>query len=741
MIYKGKKMDGFQLEAMKYIDNYENVIVSAPTGTGKTMVADYCIEKCLSEGYRVIYTAPIKALSNQKYREFSSVFGKDKVGILTGDTVINKSAPLLIMTTEIYRNILYSDMDLAKDIKCVVFDEIHYISDEDRGTVWEEAILLKPKSTFLVGLSATIPNIDDLVNWISKTKEEKVNVVYHNERAVPLEHKFYFNGDLIPFDECENLDMVECNENTENEYLKLLNKLNITDFPILYFTFNKRGCYDKAIEYSKYKKIREANVINEIKEVVNKILIQYNRNSEEINNLEVYMSLFYKGIGVHHSGILPIIKLMVEELFEHKLLNIVFCTETFAIGINYPVKTVCIDGYRKFDGHDFRNLLNKEYFQIGGRAGRRGIDEYGKVITLLKYSDIKFSDYPRWNESEMDLLESNFKVSYNGIVNIFSDENNNLERILKDNFAIYLMNKKKLLFDESKERFKTLTAVLKVDCCEDLGKNICPVKYEEDLNLSNVNNEDFTYKRKNKKKKELKVFRNNKIKNCTREKKKYCREKYSQYQEHANEYLNQKITYEECCSKYPEDYFINDYKNKKNLLDKLGYICLKTNEMLVRGKTIQGLYIQELLLCELIYSDFFDKYNEEVICGIISGVDFDGAKIPEDNIVDNNMVPAYLDVIELVDNLSKIEMKFLGSINVRFDSAPCNIVYKIASGFTIAQITKEIKVSDGEVVSIARRTLAILTEIKEAVADRPYLVAKIKSCISKIDRDEYMALF
>lgn len=741
MLYKGKELDEFQIEAIKCIEKNENVIVSAPTGTGKTLIADYSIEKCINEEKRVIYTAPIKALSNQKYREFSNLLGAEKVGVLTGDTVINKHAPFLIMTTEIYRNILHSDKELAAEIACVIFDEIHYISDEDRGTVWEESILMKPKETFLIGLSATIPNIGELANWIETVKQEKVNVVYHKERAVPLSHNIYCSGELLPIEKHEKLVIYAEKNNDERDYLKLLDSFNPSDFPILYFSFNRKVCFEKAIEYGRDKKSRDSSTKKKIDTIVSRTLTQYERESDSIGNFNTYMNLFYKGIGVHHAGVLPILKLMVEELFENRLLDIIFCTETFAIGINFPVKTVCIDGYRKFDGHDFRNLFNKEYFQIGGRAGRRGIDEYGTVITMVRPSDIRFADYPVWNEDHIELLQSNFKISYNAAIQMFLNKDENVERMLKDNFALYLLNRQKDLFRESKDNFFKDISFFKNECCDELGKNICPVhhekvafKMEESLNAVKSKGD------RTKNIKEMKAFRTKKTKNCTREQKRFCRSKYVDYDNIVASYLAEKNLYESHCLRYPEDYFERQYEDKKRLLEKLGYLDLSKNEALIRGNTMKNIYIQELLLCELIYSDFFDKYSEDVICGIVSGIDFDGIKIAQKGSIKEAMAEAYVDVVDLANKLSDIEIEIMGYTDVLFDVTPCNIVYKIANGEKIVDIIDEINISDGDIVSIARRTLAILSEIKEAVSDRPYLLDKIKKCISRIDRDEYKAL-
>lgn len=748
MVYKGKKLDEFQMQAIDCINKAQNVIVSAPTGTGKTLVADYCIEKCLSEGKRVVYTAPIKALSNQKYRDFSKLIGKENVGVLTGDTVINKKAPFLIMTTEIYRNILYADLNegydvnFDNDIACVIFDEIHYISDKDRGTVWEESILMKPKGTFMLGLSATIPNIDDLAGWIEKVTDEKVNVIYRQERAVPLSHNIWCDGMMVDLKDHEELNVFSDNKNDEGYYLKLLNSFNQNDFPMLYFSFNRAGSYKKAVEYAKIKCFKSEDKICEINTIVENILNEYERDSRDINNFNTYLNMFYKGIGVHHAGMLPIVKLIVEELFENRFLDIVFCTETFAIGINFPVKTACIDGYRKFDGVDFRNLFNKEYFQIGGRAGRRGIDEFGKVITVVKPSDIKFKDYPLWSELDMELLESNFKVSYNIAMQMFDSKDNKIESMLKDNFAIYLMNRQIDTFKESKDYFFEKLSVFKKDCCAELGKNSCPMNYEKTIKTLEGEIDSCVWKKdRDNKIRTLKNIRKRKVKNCTKEQKRICRSKYSEYEDCVEMYLKEKNLYEDYCNRYTEDYFLKQYDNKKKILDELGYININNKETLIRGKVMKEIYIQELLVCELIFGDFFEIYNEDVICGIVSGIDFDGVKGNKDERIDDSMIDAYMEVYNLSQKLMELEMNILGETTILFDSVPCNVAYKIARGYKISEIMEETSINDGDVVSIARRTLAILSEIKEAVVDRPFLVEKIKRCISKIDRDEYKALF
>jgi len=191
MQYKGFTLDKFQEDAIKAINNNESVVVSAPTGSGKTLIADYIIEKDLKKGIRVIYTAPIKALSNQKYKEFSKLFGEENIGLLTGDIVINSRAPILIMTTEVYRNMSLVDDITLEDVSYVIFDEVHYINDYERGYVWEESVIFSKDHVRFICLSATIPNADQFASWISTIKKHKVAVNHHTKRNVPLNKQFY----------------------------------------------------------------------------------------------------------------------------------------------------------------------------------------------------------------------------------------------------------------------------------------------------------------------------------------------------------------------------------------------------------------------------------------------------------------------------------------------------------------------------------------------------------------------
>jgi superfamily II RNA helicase len=437
--YRGFKLDPFQTEAIKHINHGESVVVTAPTGTGKTLVADYVIENSFRQGKRVIYTAPIKALSNQKFKEFKRLLGEEHVGILTGDIVINPQASVLIMTTEIFRNILHTEVDRVSDVAYVIFDEIHYIDDPSRGSVWEESLIFMPPHMRFLGLSATIPNVDELANWIKAVQNRPVHVVYHNKRAVPLEHHFFEKKLGITTRE-KVLKRAKRISNRRSEFstnhLNLLEEILPEYSPILFFTFSRRRCETHAHEAASIYDLVEPRLKKEINEVIDSYIDKY--KSAGVDRLDTLRPLLLKGIGYHHAGMLPILKDIVEELFETRKLKLLYCTETFAVGLNFPCKTVCFDSVSKWDGVVFRPLKNREYFQMAGRAGRRGMDERGYVFSIVNFNYFSPKDMPSFKEEDVEPLKSKFFLSYNSVLNMvkrYTQEE--IISILSKNFASF----------------------------------------------------------------------------------------------------------------------------------------------------------------------------------------------------------------------------------------------------------------------------------------------------------------
>lgn len=454
--FKGLKLDRFQEEAITHIEDNYSVVVSAATGTGKTLIADYVIDKYLKLGKKIVYTAPIKALSNQKYADFKKSYGEDKVGILTGDVTINHEAPLRVMTTEIYRNMLLSNDPDVEDIAYVVFDEIHFLGDIERGTVWEESLIFSMSHTRFLCLSATIPNAKQLANWISHIKGHEVKLVVEKKRAVPLKQLFYdTQRGLVNIKELHKLKELDkyprhfsSKKARRQHFEDLKNKKrhvhldlikDIKDkLPGIYFCFSRVETQKKAYTISKKNNFLNAD---EYKKVISIVRSKFSNQDESVHELQTTRTLreaLSKGVGFHHAGLLPIHKEIVEELFSQGLIKVLFATETFAVGINMPAKTVIFDSFNKFDGINFRYLNSKEYFQLAGRAGRRGIDKEGNVICVIERSNMDLKAVERIILDDKDPLKSQFQLSFNTILNmIHSHTEEEQKEILKQNFYTY----------------------------------------------------------------------------------------------------------------------------------------------------------------------------------------------------------------------------------------------------------------------------------------------------------------
>ena len=457
MQYKRFTLDKFQEDSINSFLNNNSVVVSAATGTGKTLIADYIIDTEIKRNKRVIYTAPIKALSNQKFSQFRKEYGKDKIGIMTGDVVINPEAPVLIMTTEIYRNMLMTKDHSIADVSYLIFDEIHFISDIERGTVWEESIIFSPDNVRFLCLSATIPNADEFAEWISKIKNHKVDVVKYNKRAVPLHH-YLFDHDIGLTDITGLKEQLKLDKHPSYEYisgrsrrrkprltppnhLELIEELSSKNLtPCIYFVFSRAATEKKTKELAKsmnFLSKKESRIVAEF--ISNEIT--KSSNSSEIRRLNTTILLnrtLQKGIAFHHAGVLPKLKEIVEKLFEQGLVHVLYATETFAVGINMPAKVVCFESLEKFDGRTFRYLHSQEYFQLAGRAGRRGIDKEGKAIALVDRRFANPEKIKNITTNDKDPIESQFKLSFNSTLNMIKNHSDEeIEIILKSNFGCF----------------------------------------------------------------------------------------------------------------------------------------------------------------------------------------------------------------------------------------------------------------------------------------------------------------
>ena len=504
------ELDTFQKEAVYHLENGDSVFVAAHTSAGKTVVAEYAIALAAKHMTKAVYTSPIKALSNQKFRDFRNEF--DDVGILTGDVQINAEASCLIMTTEILRSMLYRGADIIRDVEYVIFDEVHYVNDLERGVVWEEVIIMLPEHVTLILLSATVPNTYEFASWVGRTKKKDIYVISTPKRPVPLEHYLWADKAMHMIVDAEKkfLDKgwKEANaamsgrykaapakavENAGNQrgaanarggrgqgqrggpqrgttqqrgrgqpqrgggniartgrgggrttaaqdrniWVHLVLHLKKKDLlPACIFVFSKKRCEENADALSSldFCTAAEKSAIHMIIERSIARLRQEDRVLPQIRRLR---ELLARGIAVHHGGLLPIVKEMVEILFAKTLVKVLFATETFAMGLNLPTRTVVFSGFRKHDGRSFRDLLPGEYTQMAGRAGRRGLDPVGSVIIVSSGTE---EAPPAATLRQMILgnptkLRSQFRLTYNMILNLLRVEALKIEEMIKRSFS------------------------------------------------------------------------------------------------------------------------------------------------------------------------------------------------------------------------------------------------------------------------------------------------------------------
>lgn len=510
------ELDTFQKEAVYHLENGDSVFVAAHTSAGKTVVAEYAIALAAKHMTKAIYTSPIKALSNQKFRDFRQIF--DEVGILTGDVQIDPEASCLIMTTEILRSMLYRGADLIRDVEFVIFDEVHYVNDYERGVVWEEVIIMLPEHISLILLSATVPNTHEFASWVGRTKQRDIYVISTAKRPVPLEHYLWAGKEMHKIVDSDKKfiekgwkDAHAATQSKEkppgqttmssrggnprgggrggqqgrggrggggqqqrgggggggrgggaprashtpghmgrggrsgfssanqdkNIWVHLVQHLKKnTLLPACIFVFSKKRCEENADALSN-QDFCTANEKSQIHMIIERSIARLKPEDRLLPQIVRLRELLGRGIAVHHGGLLPIVKEMVEILFAQTLVKVLFATETFAMGLNLPTRTVVFSGFRKHDGQSFRNLLPGEYTQMAGRAGRRGLDKVGSVIIVPQGNDDvpAVTDLRNMILGEPSKLRSQFRLTYNMILNLLRVEALKIEEMIKRSFS------------------------------------------------------------------------------------------------------------------------------------------------------------------------------------------------------------------------------------------------------------------------------------------------------------------
>jgi ATP-dependent RNA helicase HelY len=482
-------LDEFQLRAIDALDAGESVLVAAPTGSGKTVVGEFGIERALSRRRKAFYTTPLKALSNQKFGDFGRRFGTGRVGLLTGDNAINGEAPVVVMTTEVLRNMLYENSDTLAGLELVVMDEVHYLQDPYRGAVWEEILIHLPLTVAVVCLSATVSNAEEFGEWIGALRGP-TRVVIEERRPVPLENLYMVGRELLPMHVDQggrvipnpyivSLDQRELRVKTyqrpgrprvqyqirsrpreghrrfyvprREEVVERLDEEGM--LPAIYFVFSRAGC-DRGVQYLMDAGIRLTTPEEErhIREVAEARVAWI--EDDELRTLGFFdlREALAAGIAAHHAGMLPAFKETVETLFQVGLVKVVFATETLSLGINMPAKTVVIEDLWKFSGERHELVTPGEYTQLTGRAGRRGIDEIGYGVVLLQ-KQVAFERVAGLASTRTYELRSSFRPSYNMAVNLVGNyTREEAHHLLNSSFGQFLADRGVVLLERQLER-------------------------------------------------------------------------------------------------------------------------------------------------------------------------------------------------------------------------------------------------------------------------------------------------
>lgn len=721
------KLDAFQEEGIYRIHNGENILITAHTGSGKTVLAIYAIAHCMKNNKRVLYTSPTKSLSNQKYAEFTEQFGKNGIiGIMTGDIKVNPDAQCIIMTTEILRNMLYkrevdeSTIINMADVGAVIFDEVHYINDPDRGKVWEESIVLLPREITLVMLSASIDKPEVFAEWIGNIKEKPISLIPTSHRVVPLRHYYWSsylfdnNGkDELRWEMVEildekgkfkNYDVIRKNKvyNISSLMDNLVNFLVNNNYtPALFFKLSRKKC--ESVCKMVRKNLLTAEELSEVDNTFNYYMREYKSVYEILPQYQDVYKQVLKGVVYHHSGLIPILKEIIEILYSKGLIKILFATETFSIGVNMPTKTVLFSDLEKFSNNGMRLLRTDEYLQMSGRAGRRGLDKFGSVIVLPTMVLPDETSFRNMLTGKSPMLNSKFKLSYQFVLRTLNTGKFDATRFLDKTLISNENDKKAIQLVLEKRELETMLDNIMKNVFAD-GDYEKLIKYHQIIDIP-VIDPIFTIK---KKKNAKDVAKSDNEKNMIKDSIKDFDVKYQEFNKtreikqsieklHDNIWCfeNELLTYINNIIELLENrgYYNNTDAKTDAKITKKGIVAAEINEC------------NELLFTEMIFNGLLDDLDFPEICAVLmaflnekdSGGDelyISDLKISKKTAVVLNKLQKIGETLQLLEDDYKI---YIGSdYTLYLDFIVPAYVW--ASGGTIHDVYKHTTVYDGNFV-------------------------------------------
>ena len=750
------ELDDFQKEACNVIDSGNSVVVCAPTGAGKTVIAEHAIHKALEQNCRIFYTTPLKALSNQKFYDFSTKYGIDKVGLLTGDTSINRNAQIVIMTTEVFRNMLYGTnfgavADNLKDVRYVVLDEVHYMNDEQRGTVWEESIIYCPTNIQIIALSATVANCDELTNWIN-TVHSKTVLVNTDFRPVPL--RFYYFDSSQPFKllplltpegklnkkiRPEKPQWAKGKDKRKKSYVKqIISNLAENDMlPAIYFTFSRKKC-DEQMEKCSGLGLNTRAEQEKIKEFIDEYIAL---NPHLYGNKHI--EYLIQGVASHHAGLLPAWKNLVEKLFQQGLIKVVFATETLAAGINMPARSTVISSTSKRTDSGHRMLTANEFLQMSGRAGRRGMDEVG-YVTIVGTSFQSPEEVAELVLSGSNPLESRFSPGYSMVLNLlqrFTLEESK-ELILKS-FGYY----------SSDFRIKPIIMQLEQYNAEiEARKFVCPAKLSDET-IKEYDKIRFLYVQNRKTYK--KILRQEKAKHRP-----LSPEVIEFGERNKAELLKMQSFACDCCKFYKKhsknmevtarvlakkhkiekeielqkDIYWNKFLAHRDVLIEYGY--LENDYPTEKGKTTSQIRSEnELFLAEIIFSGVLENLTPAELAGVICALTTEDMHTEIPYIPFSEPVRKTLNHIRNIKKkLYKVQTKYNIDSPLYINPYFSSLIELWVQGAEWETVSESVEMGEGDIVRAFKRVVDVLRQLTVIDNVPEALVFTAKEAIDKIQR-------
>ena len=739
-------LDDFQIAGCRALEEGKGVLVAAPTGAGKTIVGEFAVELAINSNTKCFYTTPIKALSNQKYSELVNRYGDSKVGLLTGDTSINSEAQIVVMTTEILRNMIYANSSTIEKLRYVVMDEVHYLADKFRGAVWEEILIHLSESVQVVSLSATVSNAEEFGEWLQTVRGE-TEIIVSEIRPVPLyQHVLFGNRLLDLFDESMKLNpeltklerdtyrQVRGNWRDKPKGPKALSRPEVIEkldreslLPAITFIFSRKAC-DAAVKQCLQAGIRLTNEKerDRIRSIVAKNIGNLAQDDLVVLGYYEWLEALERGISAHHAGLLPAFKTTVEDLFQEGLVKAIFATETLALGINMPARTVVLEKLSKWNGEAHVAISAGEYTQLTGRAGRRGIDIEGNAVILWN-NDLDSNSVGGLASTRTYPLKSSFKPSYNMSVNLISQFGSDKARSsLESSLAQFQADKAVVgLAKQIRKSEKIRDDLFKESTCH-LGDFVDYAQMRADIKkLEVVSKRD----RRRRIESEEEIFSIRKRMKSHPSHACPDRESHARFTERAHRIQREIDGLSERINTRT-NVIAKRFDRIKLILDHLGYIV--NGEISQSGKLLAKIYGEtDLLIAESIREGVFSQLSPIDLVAVIS------VFVYESRSEENAKIPRG-DISEALSKISKIYGRVFNlenDHNLEPMRAPdfgfCWPARSWASGQSLTSVLKDSELTVGDFVRNMKQIVDLLRQLRSAVPD---LQPIIEDSLKRIDR-------